>query len=182
MPRGRPSQLEMAKQDIIRFFDAGPRRVYNPALLQEILADQQQTGLLAARTTVAEFIGFLTGKLFLKQTALKYVNFPEAHPVIRYIWRASTPYELGQSLARHAYLSHGSALFLHELTDQLSNVIYVNHEQREKPAGSRHSLAQESIDRAFAGKQRQTRSVLQWDSYRFVLTNGKHTGTPGPRP
>ncbi|HUI43674.1 MAG TPA: hypothetical protein VL523_17060 [Terriglobia bacterium] len=176
MPRGKPSRLEKSKRNLTKLFDSEPRRVYTRSLLQEILSDQQRVGLLAARTTVSEFIAFLTKNLFLKQAAVEYAHFPEARPIVRYIWRSSTPYELGQSLVRNAYLCHGSALFLHDLTDQLPMVIHVNHEQREKPSNSRQSLSQEGIDRAFAGRQRQTKSVLRWGEYRFMLINGKQTG------
>jgi predicted transcriptional regulator of viral defense system len=84
---------------------------------------------------------------------------------------------VGASLWKGAYLSHGTAVFLHALTDQLPNLIYVNKEQSLKGAGSRTELQQANIDRAFGRKaQRLSRFEFAYDGGRFLRLNGKNTG------
>jgi hypothetical protein len=54
----------------------------------------------------------------------------------------------------------------------------VNKEQSPKPRVT-SQLSQAAIDRAFAGKARQTTYVLTDGKYRYVLLNGKHTNNRG---
>ena len=79
-----------------------------------------------------------------------------------------------------AYLSHGTAVFLHALNDQLPKLIYVNKEQSLKGAGSRAELQQTAIDRAFRkNSQRLSRFEFAYDGKdggRFLRLNGKNTG------
>ncbi len=174
--RGKTSRIELLKKQLVELFDAHRGRVYSLSALQDILSSLQRSGQLATRTNVTEFITFLTENAFLTRVTAEYVNFSDHRPIVRYAWRDATPLEVGQSLVRDSYLCHGSALFLHGLTDQLSSVIYVNHEQGEKRSSPRQTLSQEAMHRAFAAKQRQTRAVLRWNKTRFVLINGKQTG------
>jgi predicted transcriptional regulator of viral defense system len=110
----------------------------------------------------------------LKEVRLRAENYPEAKEIVRYVWGKASPYALALSLKRNAYLCHGTAVFLHSLTEQLPKTIYVNSEQSEKPRGG--SLTQEGIQRAFAAKQRQSNFFIQYEDSKFVLINGKHTG------
>jgi hypothetical protein len=91
----------------------------------------------------------------------------------RYSYGEPNPYVLGTSLRKDSYLSHGSALELHGLATPNATV-YVNKEQTVKPPPG-GGLSQKSIDRAFAGKGRVSRYVLEWNDYSFVLLNGKST-------
>jgi predicted transcriptional regulator of viral defense system len=76
-----------------------------------------------------------------------------------------------------AYLCHGTAMFLHGLTEQIPARIYVNSEQSPKP-GSGH-LTQEGINRAFAGKQRESKFVFKFGDSEALLLWGKNTGQLG---
>jgi len=82
---------------------------------------------------------------------------------------------VGASLGRGAYLSHGTAVFLHALTDQLPNVIYVNKEQSAK-RGSVGHLSQSGIDNAFSRQQRQSTFVYMYEGSHFLMLSGKNTG------
>ena len=93
---------------------------------------------------------------------------------VRYLWRGPSPVEIASALRANAYLSHSSAVFVHGLTDQLPRVLYVNYEQSVKPRPS-GELAQAGIDRAFRGKQRESKFAFDYDGYRIVLLSGKNT-------
>jgi predicted transcriptional regulator of viral defense system len=86
-------------------------------------------------------------------------------------------YELALSLRPHSYLSHGTAAFLHGLTDKQPEFVHVNQEQSPKqPSGS---LTQAGLNRAFSGKQRQSNFIVTHNKTRIMLLSGKDTGELG---
>jgi predicted transcriptional regulator of viral defense system len=67
---------------------------------------------------------------------------------------------------------------LHELTDQLPRIVYVNCEQKPKPTPNTE-LAQDRIDAAFQRKPRVSRNVAAYGDYRICQLNGMYTGNRG---
>jgi hypothetical protein len=175
MPRGRPPRLKLARSDIGTFFDQSPQRVFTYSDLAKIFIDHRQLWHLAENTTVGRFIEFLLENTELQLIYLESESHPNARPIQRYSWASVPPLLLGASLSRDAYLSHGTAVFLHALTDQLPNVIYVNKEQSTKPA-SPGTLSQRGIDNAFSRRQRQSTFIYTYEGSRFLMLNGKNTG------
>jgi hypothetical protein len=93
----------------------------------------------------------------------------------RYLWRDPDPLEVAASVrAPNSYLCHSSALFMHKLLDRLPKELCVNYEQSEKPKPS-GGLTQESLDRAFRTKQRQSAFVFPYKEHEIVVLSGKHT-------
>jgi len=179
MARGKPSRLDIAARDISGLFSRNPSHVYRQADMAAILAQHRENWRLTARTTTAEFVAFLDRKGILTQQKIAF-RHPGIRPITRFVRPDVSPYELAQSLKDRAYLSHGSAVHLNALTDQLPTTIYINHEQSEKPpTGDKHKLAQANIDRAFASKQRQTQAIADYDAWQIVLINGKQTAQLG---
>lgn len=169
----RLGRMDIAAADIVKAIEAEPRHVFTLNQLSHVLLDNREDWRLAQSATVRGFVAFLQRK-GLKEILIEFQH-PGIKPITRYIWKDASPYELGQSLKERAYLSHGSAVFLHALTDQLPKSIYVNQEQSPKPAPS-GPLMQPNIDRAFASKQRQTQAIASYDDgWQFVILNGKHT-------
>jgi hypothetical protein len=105
--------------------------------------------------------------------------------VVRYLLGTPTPWEIALSLANGAYLSHRTAARIHDLPPDDDNIIVVNHEQSQKPAGTRQ-ISQEALTRAFARPQRVSTYVLRYKEIEIIRTNGKHTDrlgvvrVPGP--
>lgn len=173
MARGRPSRIDIAKRDIVKLFESSEQSVYWPAELASILAQHRGDWRLTQATNAKAFIEYLTTKSRLKEVRLAAENYPGAKEIVRYVWGKASAYSIALSLKRSAYLCHGTAVFLHSLTDQLPKTIYVNAEQSEKPRG--YGLTQEGIRRAFAAKQRQSNFYMQYEGFRLVLINGKHS-------
>jgi hypothetical protein len=94
---------------------------------------------------------------------------------VRYTWGTVSPWLLAQSLRDGSYLSHGSAVHLHGLTDQNPRTVFTNREQSVKPS-SATTITQEALDRAFEREQRQTRFIFRTADWRYVLLNGKNSG------
>ena len=167
----RRSRLQIAKRDIERFFTESTHRVFTYDDLSEVLCEHAPDWRLPKSQTAAQFIAFLREKASLKEDAIKSEHYAD---VSRYTWGEDvSPFELALSLRRKGYLSHGTAVFLHALTQELPKTIYLNTEQSMK--GKSGSLSQESLDRAFSRPQRTSRDVLHHDGYRFVRLSGKWT-------
>lgn len=179
MPRGRPSRLDIAKPDIVALLGSAGPKVYWPSDIAKILTQNRAHWRLASGTTTRGLIEYLISKTRLREVRLAPENYPDAAENVRYVWGEASPFVLALSLRRNAYLCHGTAVFLHALTDQLPQTIYVNSEQSAKPQGG--ELGQERIHRAFAAKQRQSNYSVRYEGSQLVLTNGKHTGRLGVR-
>ncbi|WP_321471263.1 hypothetical protein [uncultured Paludibaculum sp.] len=173
MARGRPSRIDIAKPDIVKLFDRAAQKIYWPGELAGILAQHWAEWRLTQGMNAKSFAEYLIAKTRMQEVRLVAENYPEAKETVRYVWGEASPYSLALSLKRNAYLCHGTAVFLHSLTEQLPRTIYVNAEQSEKPRGG--SLSQEGIRRAFAGKQRRSNFSIRYGESTFVLINGKHT-------
>jgi len=121
------------------------------------------------------FIRFLVDECGLREARLESERY-EAR--VRYLWGDVSPYVVALSLRAGGYISHGSAVFIHGLTDQVPKTIYVNLEQSPKPK-PRLGLSQERIDLAFSHRQRLSNLSYRFDAYTIVLLSGKHTGKLG---
>ena len=174
MPRPL-SRIEIAKPDIVKALDESPKRVYTKSDLARMLSSNRGFWRLTQGTTVEYFIDFLTKKSKLRSVSLKSASYSG---FVRYRWGEVSSYQVALSVRPRSYLSHGTAVFLHGLTDQIPKTIYVNQEQSPKPLPP-GGLTQSSIDRAFSGQQRRSGYVLEYEQGHIVLLSGKNTGNLG---
>jgi hypothetical protein len=153
-----------------------PRHVFSPVELVSFIQEQLfQLGSSLGPEKVAER---LLKSSDLTEITLKSPDYP---PISRYVVGSPSPFEIGQSLRKGAYLSHATAVFLLGLTDQDPKTIYVNKEQSPKPVPAT-SLTQERITRAFQGSPRRTNYVLRFGDYQYALLSGKNTKDFGVEP
>ena len=96
---------------------------------------------------------------------------------MRYLHGSPSTYEVAQSINREGYLSHFTAMHLHQLTDQLPKTIYLNVEQHLSSGGG--MLEQASINRAFSRPCRITHNAAIYSSLKIVALNGGNTGCLG---
>jgi predicted transcriptional regulator of viral defense system len=171
MPRP-VSRIEIARADIIKLLEASGQRVFSRSDIAKTLEKNRGFWRLTQKMTTNSFLEFL-----VRRTELKAVRFEstEYRPITRYVWREASAYQLALGIRPRGYLSHGTAVFLHGLNDQLPSAIYINDEQSPKPRPA-GSLSQGRLDMAFANQQRQSRYNFAWGEHRFVIVSGKHTG------
>jgi len=167
-------RLRIARADIARAIDGTGRRVFRRADLSAVLAENREFWRLSEGTTAGALIAYLCKHMGMKRAELKF----ERRKELRYVWGESSVYQLALSLARDSYLCHYTAVYLHELTEQVPTTLYVNHEQSPKPA-VKSELTQERIDWAFRRAPRVSSRVAQHDGYRICLVNGMYTGQLG---
>ncbi len=166
-----PTRVQIAKPDIIKLFEQSVHRVYTHKDIASILTANRLDWRLANSTTTTTFIDFLLKNTKLRKATL---NSQLYGTIQRYIWGDASPYQLALSLRSGAYLSHGTAVFFHGLTDQIPKTIHVNYEQSPKPQST--TLAQEAIHRAFSKKHRRSNYIFRYQEWQFILLSGKHTG------
>jgi hypothetical protein len=170
------SRIQIARPDIVRYFDDLPSKVLHHADLARILKEQRAFWRLTLSTNTTEFIRFLkdSGKLSV-------YAFPFPKPYKKktvYSWGPVPFYEIVLGISSKCYFSHYSAVKIHGLTDQTPKTFYINEEQRLESwlAGK---LTQATIDAAFRRPVRVTRRVAETDDYRLVFLNGKNTANLG---
>ena len=174
-----PTRLQLARSDIFRFLEEHPRAVHRRRDLERILSEKRGEWRLAQGMPFSSFLEYL-----LKSRKLRQVEFPfPRRKEVRYTWGKVPVQAVLLTLKPQCHFSHFTAVQLHELTEQDPHTIYLNHEQRPKPA-SEAGLAQNRIDLAFRGKPRTTRNVAivkgaERKGMRVCLLNGKHTGYLG---
>jgi hypothetical protein len=168
------SRLQIAKSDIIKALEEADKRVFWPSDISQILEQNRSFWRLAKNTTTAKFLKFLLNMTDLHLEYLEPMNHPNVPGISRYVWKEASAHEIALSMKHEAYLCHGTAMFLHGLTDQIPSRIYVNSEQSPKPGSGR--LTQEGINRAFAGKQRESQFIFKFGDYEALLLWGKNTG------
>jgi hypothetical protein len=167
------SRLQIAKADIVKAFEDADKHVFWPSDISQMLERNRAFWRLAQNTTTSKFLDFLLNKTELHLEFLEPLNHPNAPGISRYVWKEASGYEIALSMKREAYLCQGTAMFLHGLTEQIPSRIYVNSEQSPKPSSGH--LTQEGINRAFAGKQRESQFVFRFNHSEALLLWGKNT-------
>jgi predicted transcriptional regulator of viral defense system len=173
--RGRPSKLQAARGQIIAYFENLPRNALTDADMAAILFKRAGEWRLAVNTTVEKFVGFLLEATAMRMVSIVPVGENVHRTVTRYVWADASPYAVAATLESRAYLSHGTAVLLHGLTDQLPSVICVSREQSQQ-YGRESTLEQEGIDNAFSQPERRSNALFTYDNFQVVLLHGKNTG------
>lgn len=178
MAKKGAAKLELGNAAILRFFNESKKRVFHLQDLSKILGENRDAWKLAADTTPEKFLKLLYAQGVLREVHIAPSEaYSKARAYKRYAWGAVSPFSIAQSMRKGSYLSHGSAVFLRGLNEQLPRrVIYVNQEQSPKPASDPSSLSQHSLDTAFSRKQRQSTFVYHCEDSDFLILSGKNTG------
>jgi len=161
------------------FFENSSRRVWTRYQLYEALQlHRDKDWDVAQSLTVDRFISRLIDRGHLHRVVVApSAGLGYSGESVRYLWGEASAYEVAASLKTDSYLSHGSAVYLHGLTEQIPKTIYLNKEQADKGARSPNqiNMSQGSIDRAFSRPARVSRYALEYDDFRVVLISGKQT-------
>jgi predicted transcriptional regulator of viral defense system len=170
----RDTRLKVAEQDIVRFFEDHRGKVFKRSQIDEILSEHREFWRLSYSTSGNEFVAFLLQETELQEVKLKFPSRTET----RYLWGNASTYEVALSLKPDSYFTHYTAMFLHQLTEQVPNTVYLNQEQPPKPHRDTH-LEQNSIDLAFERPVRVSKNIAKYGHERICVLNGMHTGKLG---
>jgi hypothetical protein len=171
------TRLEIAKRDIVKHVDELQQNLFSRSDMAKIVTANREFWRFAQTTTADDLIGFLMDKSHLGAIRLESEHGYRA--LTRYFWRIEpSPYRLAVSLRPRSYLSHFSALSLHDLTNQIPKTIYANQEQTPKISRT-PQLEQHRIDTAFRNKPRSSKLIYNYKENQLVLLSGKSTGNLG---
>jgi predicted transcriptional regulator of viral defense system len=168
------TRIQIAKQDIVKHFDNYPKKVFDKAEVSDIYKKNRDFWRLAQSMSMGKFIDFLVKNSKLKVAKFKFPG----RSIIKYTWSEVSLYQILVNLRPKCYFSHYTAMYFHELTEQIPKVIYVNVEQTPKPK-SASLLEQSRIDNAFKGPARISSNITEYAGYEIRLLNGMFTGNNG---
>jgi len=164
--------MEVAGPRIFQTMDADPNHVYTYSHLTSILQRNRSDWNLPDYISTDRFVAFLAERGKLARVEL----VSRSQLAVRYTWGEVSDFAVAVSLRPSAYLSHGSAVFLHGLTQQIPRTIYVNKEQSFKPRAGASLLTQQSLELAFSRPQRRSSYSFIFRESSILLLSGKHTG------
>ena len=167
----RRSRMLDAASQIFATFEGLRKKAFKESDLSAILTRNRKTWDIPDYVSVDRFISFLRDE---GQLQVAELEASVGRGLRRFIWGAASPLSLGVSLRPDAYLSHGTAVYVHGLTQQLPRIIYINKEQSYKPRPSL-SPTQETLNRAFSRPQRVSALSYSYTEWSFVVLNGKNT-------
>lgn len=173
---GRRTKLVRAEQAIVRALRNSGVTIYAQKALAEFFYAERSKGTLARHTKLADFLNFMTENGHLRLITLQADHYDKR--ITRYCLTDPTSFELAASISKSGYLSHGTAAQLHGLLTLNLPTVYLNSEQSVKPNSS-GPLTQIAIDRAFGGKQRQSKHSYRHEDISITIINGKNTNRLG---
>ncbi|MED3918617.1 hypothetical protein P4644_02945 [Priestia aryabhattai] len=178
----RPSRyqiMELYKDEIINAFVSQNKSIFTENDLKDILYEYQFEWKLPSSTEAPDLFHFL-----FKKKEMDYVDieFPK-RTFTRYLFRKSPneldPLKVALSLVGNSYLSHYTAAFVHNLTDNIVKTIYVNRELSPKLPTIGNELTQEKIDKAFSKEMRASKNIATFNNRKICLLESKFTGGQG---
>jgi predicted transcriptional regulator of viral defense system len=165
------TRIQIAKADIVSFFNNYPRPVLKTKEIATILTQQREFWRLAQRTTTADFLQFLEDHAQLRVVDFK---FPQ-RPTKCYVWGAVPLLKILAHLKGGIQFSHYTAMRMHGLTEQVPTTIYLTDE-RTTPDFSTHPVLDSSqIASAFMGAARTSNNWVELMGRRIYLLNGANT-------
>jgi predicted transcriptional regulator of viral defense system len=151
------------------------KNVFSLSEMKLILSKNREKWTIPKITKANEFIDVLKDKGVIEEVV---IDTPQRE-ITKYIFGEASPYDIALSIRRGSYLSHYSAVFSHQLTENVPKTIYTNVEQSPKyTADPDEELQQEDIDLAFSRPMRLTNQIATFSfrgkEYKVYLLNGKN--------
>jgi predicted transcriptional regulator of viral defense system len=180
LPINRRTKLARGELELIERLARSDRLVYSPHKLAELFRAMREQKIYAQQTLYEDFLEFVLRRGHLTQIALHAPHYDET--ILRFRRSQATPFDIAATLRPSAYFSHSTAAYLNGLTSTLPSSLFLNLEQSEKPKSSNGTLTQGSLDRAFSGKQRQSKLFYTYETLTVTMLSGKRTGKLGVEP
>ncbi|MFO7915084.1 MAG: hypothetical protein R6U43_05275 [Candidatus Krumholzibacteriales bacterium] len=169
-----PTRFQIAKKDIVNYFEELEENILTHSDISDILFREREFWRLPKNMTSNSFIDTL-----IRETKLQMHRFEFPYrPSTIYSWGDVSEYQLYLSLKPNSYFSHYTAMYLHNLTDQIPKNVYINSEQSPKPQ-QRGKLLQANINKAFSRPQRTTNNITTYNEHKIYMLSGKYTDNLG---
>lgn len=87
--------------------------------------------------------------------------------------------ELGFSLLNHSWISHYSALEIHQLANKDTTDLFITQELTRKEYNSLNKISQDAVDAAFGKSQRTLNQIFKFKNHRYYLLKTKFSNRLG---
>lgn len=162
--------MQVSKTLIAKYFNQLKERIYTPEDIHKIFNSNREEWRLLRSTKIGDFIKFIIENKLVKEIEIKMPNNTVKK---RYVQGKVSIYKIALSIDTNTFLSHYTALYLHNLTDNIIKDVYTNKELTRKTVRV-NKLIQENIDRAFSRPMRVSRQAASCREYRIFLLNSKN--------
>jgi hypothetical protein len=159
---------------IEKYFAQAEEKVFSPSKLAKIFAAQREAWGLPRSMSLKGFLDLAARETPLHKVRVAFPSRPE----VRYLWGQVPMDALLMALKPGAFLSHFTAMFIHDLTDQAPYTIFLNHEQ-PPPVRRDSTLSQAAINAAFSRPARRSENVAAYGDYRICLLKSMGGGGVG---
>ncbi len=150
--------------------------VFSSQQLTMLIESLKRTRTIPARLKSEEFIAWIDEKKLLTKIILKAENTI----LERFVKEKVSDFEVALSVASQSYLSHYSALLIHNLTTLKLQDIYISQEQSKKINQFQlQPLQQETVDNVFSRPQRLSNLVYSWQGSKIHFLKGKFSNRLG---
>lgn len=166
-----PERFKIAKNDVIKVFDSQNKNIFTYSEISDMLTKNRDFWRFTADFSAKKFIDTLETVNLLNETSFQFPSFKKN----LYIWKSTSDYSILLSIRPDSYFSHYSAMYLHNLTEQIPKVYYLNTEQSPKLRIRNNAiLTQDKVDMAFSRPQRLTNNISKFNDSKVCLLNGKN--------
>jgi hypothetical protein len=174
MSRSRFEMMKIIKKEIINEFDEKFNRgdIILFKDINDILKHNKIFSILPKATRVKDLINFLVENDIL--IPFKH-QISKNQSTTKYAFREIHKYKTPLKLRKNSFLSHYTAIYLHNLTENIPKNVYTNQEQSKKPSNKNYDLQQKNIDKAFSKPMRRTNHIVFFDEFNAYMLNGKNT-------
>lgn len=167
-------RMKVAKAPLHRYFEHHPQKVYRQLDLHRLFEQHRVAWRLSA-ISLKDFM-----RLLPEYSKFRRLDIPfPGRMQTCYVWGDSQLLTSLLALDPKGYLSHQTALELHQLVVDRSETIYLNIEQIHRPRDEQIVLEQSRIDAAFKRAPRVSNSVVAFQGGRVCLLSGMQTGMLG---
>lgn len=169
--------MKLIQPKIIKYLKELNKDVISTKEIFQLIYYCKENLMLPNITTNKQFIKFLIDNDIVKE----YKLIKDTKEIKKYALKEVSVFKVALSINKKAYLSHYSAMFINNLTDNIPKVVYINIEQSVKPRNGESKLNQEAINKAFFSNPRMTNNIYTLEEYdiKIFSLNGKNTSRYG---
>ena len=174
MSRSRFEMMNIIKKEMINEFDEKFNRgdIVLFKDINDMLKYNKIFSILPKATRVKDLINFLVENDII--ISFKH-QISKNQSTTKYAFREIHKYKTPLKLRKNSFLSHYTAMYLHNLTENIPKNVYTNQEQSKKPSNKNYDLQQKNIDKAFSKPMRKTNHIVFFDDFNSYMLNGKNT-------
>ncbi|MEJ5148845.1 type IV toxin-antitoxin system AbiEi family antitoxin domain-containing protein [Sphingobacterium sp. MYb388] len=171
------SRVKRVKSLIINTFTNTGVKAYSRKEVLEIYENFKSRWGLPFSTNPIKFLQQIEKENILSKISVE-ISQSNLYKDIYYLPDASDE-EIALSISNKAFLSHYSALYYHQLTEQIPKEIIVTIEDYQRMSPVINTLSQEGIHSAFSKPQRESNSIFNIRDSRIRIHKGKYTNETG---